>query len=581
MAGAGVRADVLTDAATAVREHVEPGMCVHFAFTHNRSHVLAWELARAFRRSRSLNLVGTGLLDYAVVLAASEAVASGVSAFAGITYPAPRPSPALQRLASAEQSDPNWTNLTITLRLMAGALGLPAIPTRSLSDTDLAHGDGRAEGINPFTGERMMLLTPLRPDVAFVHVPVADTRGNAFVQGPFGEDLWGAWAAERVIVSAERVVQPDVLRGLGPGIGLPAHRVTAIVEAPFGAHPQAQYVWDPRLGVEPYAEDYEFRAALRAAQRDSARLTSWIAEWIDEPRTHDAYLERLGQRRLSRLRAAAAVASRPAAGATADLPATAEEQAAGVAMDVVRKRFADGRSDLVFAGIGLSHLAAWSACAAIAQAKEPPVLIAETGLVDFTPATGDPYLFNPANTRSAILHDGFLRMLGAAEQNAGSRCLALLSAAQVDAHGAVNSSYDARGRFIVGSGGANDLAAADCDVLVVLPLTPERSAAELPFATSRPRHLVGVACDYGLLEPAVEDGELMLTAVVAGEHEAESRVREARAQCAWPLRVSRELTIVDPIGKAELQLLRQFDPERALLGHLGTAAGQDPAKSPS
>jgi acyl CoA:acetate/3-ketoacid CoA transferase alpha subunit len=155
--------------AEAVRRYIEPGMSVHFAFTHNRSHAAAYELARQQRGGRSLELMGTGLLDYAIVLAAAGALRSGISAFAGMTYPAPAPSPSVRELAQAPGSDPHWTNLTVTLRLLAGALGLDAIPVRSLAGTDLERGPDRARVPNPFGEGELLLAAPLRPDVAFVH----------------------------------------------------------------------------------------------------------------------------------------------------------------------------------------------------------------------------------------------------------------------------------------------------------------------------------------------------------------------------------------------------------------------------
>ena len=81
----------LTSLADAVAATVEPGATLLFAFTHNRSHAAAFEVARRFRDRRCLRLVATGLLEYAAILVAAGAISELESAFAGSTYPAPAP----------------------------------------------------------------------------------------------------------------------------------------------------------------------------------------------------------------------------------------------------------------------------------------------------------------------------------------------------------------------------------------------------------------------------------------------------------------------------------------------------------
>ena len=289
----------------AVAAHVRPGDLLCFAFTHNRSHAAAFEVARRFRDRRSLALVATGLLDYASILVAAGAVGRLESAFAGNTYPAPAPARVLQQaFAEGADCDPDWTNLTMTLRLMAGAMGWPFVPVESLLGSDLWRETGRALVEDPFTGKAQAVIPPLVPDVAFLHVPIADTAGNAVVHGPDAEEGWAAFAARKVVVTAERVVTPEELRALGPRQGLPGHLTSAVVEAPFGAHPQGQFVWSAEEVVPSYAEDYAFRLQLRSLSRDPAALRDWVEDWIFGS-DHRGYLARLGEARLEALRARA------------------------------------------------------------------------------------------------------------------------------------------------------------------------------------------------------------------------------------------------------------------------------------
>lgn len=552
--------------AEAVRSAVQPGDTLLFAFTHNRSHAAAFEVARQFRDRRCLDLVATGLLEYASVLCAAGAIRRMESAFAGNTYPAPAPSRQLgEAIDGSAGSDPHWTNLTMTLRLMAGAMGWPFIPTASLAGSDLWGGPGRATVRDPFGGEPTPVIAALRPDVAFLHVPVADTLGNAVVHGPDAEESWGVLAARRVVVTAERVVSPEALRALGPRAGIPAHRVEHVVEAAFGAHPQGQFVWSAAEGVPSYAEDYEARLELRKLTRDPRALRAWVEEWVFAT-DHAGYLERLGKERLARLQAQAetpVVASpSPVSG-----PPSPEERAATLAMRIARAEAAAGRADTLFAGIGLAHLAAWGAELQCRAEGVPVELVAETGMVGFRPMAGDPYLFSRPNAASALFHESFVRTLGVIAGPGARRCLALLAAAQIDASGNVNSSRGADGKLIVGSGGANDLASGGASCLVVMPLKPGRFVEQLPFTTTPFRRLAGIATDLGVLErpdPA-SPGRLHIAGVLCAPGEEQATVAELRRRAGRELPVADRLVRHDPPRERELATLRSFDPQRVLL----------------
>ncbi|GIK80910.1 MAG: CoA-transferase [Hyphomicrobiaceae bacterium] len=546
----------------AVSATVNPGATVLFAFTHNRSHAAAFELARQFKDRPCLTLVATGLLEYASILCAAGAIARVESAFAGSTYPGPAPSRQLQlEIDRTSDNDPHWTNLTVTLRLMAGAMGWPFVPTQSLAGSDLWAGKARATVEDPFTGQPMSVLAPLRPDVAFLHVPVADTLGNAIVHGPDAEASWGVWAARHVVVTAERIVSPEELRRMGPRSGIPGHIVDFVVKAPFGAHPQGQFVWSAEEEVASYAEDYEFRSELRRLTRDPARLRQWVEEWVFAT-DHAGYLERLGAERLTRLRREA-IAPTPAPALPADL-VSAEERAATLAMRIAVEEAASGRHDLFFAGIGLAHLAAWAAeqiCRGRGVAAD---LVAETGMYGFHPIEGDPYLFNRPNAASSLFHMSFVRTLGAIAGPHGTRCLAMIAAAQIDPSGNVNSSRSANGQFIVGSGGANDLAAGASRCLVVMPLKPGRFVEHLPFVTTPARALMGVATDLAWLQPD-PSGTLEIAGLMCPPGGEEATLAEIKARTGAELPLARDLRRFDPPEDDELQRLRRFDPQRLLL----------------
>ncbi|MEO8296993.1 MAG: CoA-transferase [Burkholderiales bacterium] len=547
----------------AVQRTVSPGATVLFACTHNRSHAAAFEVARQFRDQHSLHLVATGLLEYASVLVAAGAVARLESAFAGGTYPAPAPSKLLQQLVDASaDNDNDWTNLTMTLRLMGGAMGWPFVPTHSLHGSGLWREHARARITDPFTGQATTVIQSLQPDVTFVHVPVADTLGNAIVHGPDAEESWGVWAGKRVVVTAERVVSPEELRQLGPRTGIAGHRVDWVVAAPFGAHPQGQFVWSEKEGVASYAEDYAMRQTLRKLCRDPKALREWVEEWVFGT-DHAGYLAKLGTQRLEELRRQA-IDPVPAAPRDADAPASPEECAAILAMRVAADEAVAGRAHTLFAGIGLAHLAAWAAELQCREQGVDVTLIAETGMVGFRPISGDPYLFNRPNAASSLFHNGFVQTLGVIAGPGAKGCLAMLAAAQIDAQGNINSSRSTDGKFIVGSGGANDLGCGEAACMVVMPLKAGRFVETLPFTTTPVRHHAGVATDLGLLERG-PDGLLQVAGVTCAPGEEQATLAEINRRCERTFAVSATLRRFDPPTAQELARLRSFDPQRAIL----------------
>ena len=117
----------VTTPASAVRASVFPVATLVFAFTDNRSHAAAFEAARQFHDRKCRKLAATGLLQHASIPVAVGAVERLERAFAGGVHPAPAPSRHLQ-IARDGRADngPDWTNVTMTMRLMAGAMGYAA-----------------------------------------------------------------------------------------------------------------------------------------------------------------------------------------------------------------------------------------------------------------------------------------------------------------------------------------------------------------------------------------------------------------------------------------------------------------------
>jgi glutaconate CoA-transferase subunit A len=161
-----------------------------------------------------------------------------------------------------------YSNALMTLRLKAGAMGVPFLPARSFGGTDGFQRSGCKIVEDPFTGKPILLAPALNPDVAIIHVHQADEFGNARVFGTGIAHTECALASKRVIISAEEIIETAEFRS-DPGRTSIAHfAVDAVVHAPFGAYPgtvQGYYASDPAGVVEAMGAMYmgDFKAYLQ------------------------------------------------------------------------------------------------------------------------------------------------------------------------------------------------------------------------------------------------------------------------------------------------------------------------------
>lgn len=220
---------------------------------------------------------------------------------------------AVENKSSPDYLHDDWTVQTGALRIMAGAMGVPFLPTLSLngSDISLPRLDplkalrGKDPKLpkkkvvaikDPFWEEQEVFLVPaLRPDVCLIHVQEVGDKGTVRIQGGNFLDYHAAMASKLVIVSAERIVPEEQLRDRPELNAIPGFKVDVIVELPHGAHPTALYGY--------YDNDpWWFRDYLAASKQEST-FAEWLSEWVFEPGSHEGYLEKLGTERLNALQA--------------------------------------------------------------------------------------------------------------------------------------------------------------------------------------------------------------------------------------------------------------------------------------
>ena len=194
-----------------------------------------------------------------------------------------------------EEHDPEpleveeYSHFGMVSRYVAGASRLPFMPIRSYLESDLPEvNQSIVEMASPYGDERVYAVPPLHPDVAIVHVQRADGEGNAQIWGLLGCQKEAAFAAGRVIVVCEEVVDPSVIRADPNRTVIPGLIVDAVVEEPGACHPSyAQGYYD---------RDNPFYIAWDRVSREQERLDAWLEEWVYGLSTHREYLEKLGSR---------------------------------------------------------------------------------------------------------------------------------------------------------------------------------------------------------------------------------------------------------------------------------------------
>jgi glutaconate CoA-transferase subunit A len=131
-----------------------------------------------------------------------------------------------------------WSHMAIGMRFRAGAMGVPFMPIRSMLGSDVLRERPEAKEMAcPFTGEKLLLVPALNPDVALIHVQRCDAYGNAQMDGLQFLDVDLAMATNRVILTTERIVSNDQIRRAPDQTKIPFFAVEAVVEVPFGCAP--------------------------------------------------------------------------------------------------------------------------------------------------------------------------------------------------------------------------------------------------------------------------------------------------------------------------------------------------------
>ncbi|MUV60224.1 CoA transferase subunit A [Halobacterium sp. CBA1126] len=184
-----------------------------------------------------------------------------------------------------------YTHFGLVMRLYAGAVGLPFVPLKTFSGSDLpAENDNIRSVQSPFGDEEVYAVPPLNPDVAVVRGQRADENGNVHLWGIPGEHKEAALASDTVILSVEEIVDESVIRSDPNRTLVTADDIDYIVEEPYGSHPS-------------YAQGYYDRDNDAYLNWDEVSQThestqEWLDEWVYSVADRDEYIRKLSSDRL-------------------------------------------------------------------------------------------------------------------------------------------------------------------------------------------------------------------------------------------------------------------------------------------
>ncbi len=178
------------------------------------------------------------------------------------------------------------SNAAYQWRFLAGMMGIPFIPVRNMMGTDTFEKSSGIKVRDPWSGKPVTLVPAAYPDVSLFHVPRCDKYGNAQIDGILVEDFELARASRRVIISAEEIVDEDVIRDHPDRTVIPFYLVDAVCEVPFGAHPT----------LMPYL--YYFDEAHIREWLDVSQTVEGTQEYLDKyifgVEDFQGYLEKIG-----------------------------------------------------------------------------------------------------------------------------------------------------------------------------------------------------------------------------------------------------------------------------------------------
>ena len=253
------------------------------------THLICFAAGHEIIRQQKRDLVACRLtpdLIYDQMIAAG-CVRKLVFSWAG--NPGVGPLHALRRAVEQQRPGPieleEYSHFGMAMRFFAGAAHIPFMPLRSYRGSDLPKVNPLIRTVTcPYTGEDLNTVPALNPEVAIIHAQRADAEGNAQIWGLLGVQKEAAFAADRVMLVVEELVDEAIIRSDPNRTVIPGMIVDAVVVEPFGAHPSfAQGYYD---------RDNLFYRSWNDVSKDESKLQAYLDEWVYRVPDRRSYVEK-------------------------------------------------------------------------------------------------------------------------------------------------------------------------------------------------------------------------------------------------------------------------------------------------
>lgn len=180
-----------------------------------------------------------------------------------------------------------YSHFGMISRLQAGATGLPFMPMKPTAAMDLERANSNYRTVaDPYSGAPVVVVPALNPDVAIIHVQRADETGNAQIWGIIGEQKEAAFAAKRVIITAEEIAPEEVIRSDPNRTLIPGFIVDAVCHSPYCAHPSYTQGY--------YDRDNDFYLEWDQISRSPESVKAYLDEWVYGVKNRQEYWVKLG-----------------------------------------------------------------------------------------------------------------------------------------------------------------------------------------------------------------------------------------------------------------------------------------------
>ncbi len=547
----------------AVKQYVRPGMKLHLAAGIGGPSAALCEIIRQhWGKNPEFTLIQGTVTGHALNFIHSNLAKKIICSVCVDISASGRPSKVAQAAFENKQIElENWSLISLQQRLMAGAFGVPFMPTRSVSGSSIAtdNEDSFQSMNDPFgSGKQVGIVRALLPDISIVHGCVADVAGNTILQAPYGEDVWGALASKGgVIVTVEKIVSTEFIKQFSALVKIPSYAVNAVVEAPLGLHPFS--LTNPGItDIDPYEKDVDFLNVLHEASTNAHALDEWIQEWVLQCEDHKRYLDKVGDQRIADLKGR----SRRTISQFSPAPSPQDDRTfepkemmlIALAREILNSVDKHGHK-LILAGAGAAATAAF-----LAYYQRNPAgfeLGTGNGQIGYTPVPGESILASEAGVRSSKMLTDTVLMQGVFIGGENNKCLSILGAGQMDKYGNINSTKTSKGKFLVGSGGVNDALNAR-ESIICLDQSKDRFVDTLAYVTGLGNSVTTVISTMGIFRKVHPQDELHLVACFPAPQvrSLEERVKVIRDNCGWDLKTAPVVEEVTMPSQEELSLLR-------------------------